>query len=261
MPLYEEYLPKLLPPPFGPKGRAFMAKVGTRMDAILRLFWDAVYAGFPDWAPDDALDVIGAELGLPRSPDEPQATYAARLREVWPTWEGDNTRITGKGGGAGSRRGILLALKALGVPIGSSGATLVSQGGSYYQLTAQSVLTRGTLMNCVNRTNLLGAVASRPGWTFEGRDNFYAEFGLVFPVSPGPLDFALLNQVVDRWRQAKELFVGTWVIHTGRLLGWPTKQDDGFQRALGPFGTEPVLGGNVVTFHPGPDAGRVGYYA
>jgi hypothetical protein len=100
--------------------------------------------------------------------------------------------------------------------------------------------------------DLTGAINVRPGWGFDGRDNFYSVFGIVFP-APDVFEASLLNAAVEQWRPSKALYIGAWMIDTGTLLGWPPTG-----RTLG---TEPVLGGNDITFIPGSsrDDLRIGY--
>jgi len=256
-------LPLRLPPPFGAKGQELGDAVGQRLDATAQLSREAVLARLPGYGPDDALPYIGQERQLPQGGSETDDDYAARLQNAWAIWAGDNTPLTGKGGGAGSPLGLLNALSAAGFATGETGATLVQQCGrdtagaerGYAQLDDDGELVLGTLMECVNRIDLTGNVNPRPGWTFNAaKPNFWTIFGIVFPEWPGgALDAALLNSVVVKWRPAKDLFVGTWTIEAGRVYGWPLERT---------YGADGVYGGNTVTFYPGPngEADLVGYY-
>lgn len=247
---YEEDLPRRLPPPWRDTfGAAFARAVGRRMDSIVQLFREAVFARLPGLASSGSLPHIAEERLIDRGPTETDADFALRLRAAWDAWEGDHTPFTGKGGGAGSHRSMLLAMQGIGLPMGPTGAHIVQQNGLSAYLDASQNVVVGTLMNCVNRTNLLGAIDPRPGWGFDGRDNFYSIFGIVFPSNVAALragtdTAAALGRVVDRWRPSKALYMGAWVIESGRTLGWPATG-----RTLG---TEPALGGNVVHFVPGP---------
>jgi len=256
---FEEYLPKTLPPWLRKQwGQAFHAAVGRRMDVITERHRQAVFARLPVYAAANgdaaALEEIGHDRGLPRGPFESDAAYGDRLFGAWDAWAGDNTPVTGVGGGAGSPLGMLNAIKAAGIPTGPGGATIVQQSGRYAQLDAGGALVLGTLMDCLNRQTLDGGTLTRPGWTFDGRDNFYSVFGIVFP-DPAVFEASLLNGAVQKWRPSKALYVGAWIIQSGALLGWPL-----VGRTLG---TEPALGGNVATFVPGAsgDDKRIGYYA
>jgi hypothetical protein len=260
---YTDDLPRRVPPWFGEDGRLMMEAAGERLDAVAQLLRDALAARLPEKAPADALPYIGQDRQLPQGPAESNSAYATRLRNAWEIWGGDNTPLTGKGGGAGSNLGILNALKAAGYPTGATGATIVQQVGrvsgpnpeknrGYAQLDGSGNLVLGALMTCVNRQDLTGAVNPRPGWTFNQLDNFWSVFGLVFPTTT-TVNAAEINAIVKKWRPAKALFIGTWVITAGRLLGWPTGRT---------LGTDPNLGGNTRTFYPGPDGEDTlgGYY-
>jgi hypothetical protein len=253
---YSDVLPKLPPPPLqGPWAQKYFGVVGARMDAIIARFRDATFSRLPDseLAASDSLDEIGRVRKLPRGPGETDATYAERLQRAWDLWAGDNTPVTGAGGGAGSHLGMLNAISAAGIPTGPNGATIVQQNGRYAQLDVGGNLVLGLLDDCVNRLALDGTPMTRPGWTFDGRDNFYSVFGIVFPQS-ATFEAALLNAAVEQWRPSKALYVGAWIIETGVALGWPLGQT---------LGAGPPLGGNVITFVPGAsrDDLRIGYYA
>jgi hypothetical protein len=233
---YREYLPKSVPPWLQAKwGRAFLDAVGARMDNVVGATKEAVFARLPEFAPSDAQDVIGADRGLPRGGGESDEDYGARLVDAWNIWGGDNTPLTGKGGGAGSARGILLQLKALGLPTGSDGATVYNHNGRYAQLDGSDEVVFGDGPVAVNRSNLLGLVPGNlKGFTLDWRDQFYAKFGILFPVDvpalrPNTQLAAAINRMVDRWRQAKEHYVGAFVIEAGGGWDWPATQtwDDG----------------------------------
>lgn len=248
---YEDDVPRRLPPPFGDDGRALGAAFGQRLDMLVRLFREAVHARLPSLCPDDALPYIGTERGLPKGQGETSSAYNARLKDAWTIWGGDDTPITGVGGGGGSHLGMLNALKSAGFPTGSTGATIVQQNGRYSQLDSAGALVLGTLMTCESRQNLAGAVQARPGWTFGPLDNFHSVFGLLFPAAT-TVDAGVINSIVEKWRPAKALFFGTWVITAGRVWGWPLDGEWG----------DGVWGGNTVAFHPGPngEATLFGYY-
>lgn len=252
---YADYLPTIAPPWLGPEaGDDYWTQVGVVFDSVRTRAITAGKARFPSFAPTDALDAIGADRKLPRGAGETNADYAARLRAAWETWGGDDTPLTGVGGGAGTHLAMLRALALLGLPVGVDGVTIVQQNGWFSQLVDDLVVI-SPLMDCINRTDLSGAVNPRPGWTFEGRDNFYSEFGLLFPVDVPALtvgsQLALsLFDTVNKWRPAKALFIGTWVIE-GITLGWPTGRT---------LGTDPVLGGNVIRYLPPAGGNRIGYY-
>jgi hypothetical protein len=247
MATFEAYLPKMLPRPWrGPIGRRYHRAIGKRMDAIIALLREAAHLKFPGLAAADALPYIAAERGLPRGPAETELAHRARLGDAWDLWKGDDTPVTGKGGGGGSHYGMLKELKTAGIPTGTSGngVVVVQQNGRYAQLDGSDNLVLGDLMDCVNRIDLTGAINARPGWTFEPRNNFYSVFGLVFP-EPAPIDAGVLNAVVEKWRPGHMIYAGAWIIEVGLTLGWPTGRT---------LGTDPDLGGNTVTFIPGAAA-------
>lgn len=251
---FENWLPKAVPRPYrGLWGTRFFTAVGRRMDSIVQLVRSAVLARFPYIGnAGDALDEIGRDRGIPRAAAESDDDYALVLQNAWPLWAGDDTPLTGVGGGAGSHLGMLLALERAGCPMGVNGVKIVQQNGRYAHLIA-GVLTLGTLETCVNRMDLTGAVNPRPGWTFEGRDNFYSEFGLLFPEF-ADIDRAAVNAAVELWKPAKALYIGAWMIEDGACLGWPLGRT---------LGTEPDLGLAQVDFFPPArgDDKRIRYFA
>lgn len=253
---FAEWFPRTgIPWLAGPVGSAYWTKVGALFDQVRDRLVLALLARFPTYAPTDALNEIGRDRKLPRHTGESDAAYATRLRAAWTIWGQDNTPLTGIGGGGGSHLAMLNALAGLGLPTGATGMTIVQQNGRDSQLVS-GALSLGTLMSCVNRQNLLGAVPGNlPGWTFEGRDTFWSEFGILFPVdvaglTSGSLLHQQINVEVMKWKPAKGVFVGTWVIQTGRTLGWPTGRT---------LGTDPNLGGNVIRYLPPPGGNRIGY--
>lgn len=250
---FEEYLPRSVPGWLrGPWGTKYFTAVGRRMDQVVQVLRDAATIKYPALAPVDALPYIATERGLPRGPSETEGAHRARLDDAWNLWAGDPI----EGGGGGSPLGMLRELKVAGIPVGPTGATIVQQNGRWWRLDASDDLEFGDLMNCIHRTDLTGTVVSRPGWTFDGRDNFWSAFGIIFPSLATPIEGATLNDIVEKWRPGNMLYIGAWVLDTGsdQTLGWPATG-----RTLG---TEPNLGGNIVIFIPGAggDHARIGYY-
>lgn len=255
---YAKYMPSIAPPWMAQTwGERFWRAVGVNLDAVAVADLAATKARMPSEGPADALVYMGDDRRLPRASGETEDDYRARLLGAFEAWGGDNTPITGVGGGAGSHLGILQQLRVLGLPIGPNGITLVSQVGIYSQLDVGGALVRGSLMDCVNRTDLTGAVNPRRGWTFDGRDNFFSLLGLVIPQDvPSFVDGSMLAGEVDRvmrdWKPAAAQFIGTWLIVTGVTLGWPTGRT---------LATDPVLGGNVVRYVAPSGGNRIGYYS
>jgi hypothetical protein len=245
---FEDYLPKTMPPWLrNTWGRRYHTAVGKQMDTVADRYRQALFVSLPDYAASigdtAALDLGGIDRQLPRGPGESNEDYAPRLVDAWDAWAGDDTPITGVGGGAASHLGMLNAIAVAGMPTGPNGATIVQQNGRWAQLDDDGLLVLGDLMDCVNRIDLTGAVNARPGWTFDGRPNFYSIFGIVFP-EPAVIDAATLSRAVYSWRPSKALYAGAWVIEAGTVLGWPTG------RTLG-TGT---LGDSTLLYIP-PDGG------
>lgn len=222
---YESHMRLMAPPlPPGPRPAhywpAWFAANGRRMDQVTNRVRDASLAHLPlPGAPGDALDAIGEDRGLRRAIGETDPDYSAYLREAWLAWGGDDRALIGQGGGGGSPFGMLLQLQRAGFPTGEDGATIVTQIGRFYQLVGDA-LAVGDLGVCINRQNLIGDIDPRPGWMFDGRDNFYSVFGLLFP-SDVEIDGARLNEVVERWKCSKDVYNGCWILRSGRLWGWP----------------------------------------
>lgn len=98
----------------GPRGALEAETLGAAQDDEVNLLKDAVKAqAGPYSCPDDALDLVGDDLGIHRFPDEPNGTapvgstpgsgYRGRLCKAWPTWEQSGTSI-----------GVEASLKAYG---------------------------------------------------------------------------------------------------------------------------------------------------
>jgi hypothetical protein len=242
---YSEWLGKLVPRPFrGPNGMKLWRAIGRRIDVINQLVRAAVLARFPmRGSAEDSLAQIGLERRMPRGDSEVPDDYADRLRDAWTAWGPDDTPVTGEGGGFGTPLGLLNALKHAGL---DTEVKILYQNERYAQLDVDGNLQFGTLMDCVNRMDLTGAINPRPGWMFDGRPNFWSVFGLLFP--SGELteeQVARMNAAVALWKPANMLYVGAWVIGPASYtLGWPTGRT---------LGTDTALGGNVVTFHPPAD--------
>ena len=62
-----------------PAGRRGWAASARAMDDFVQLYIAGTLAQFPDYAPSDALGVLGDEMGIDRGPLETDANYAARL--------------------------------------------------------------------------------------------------------------------------------------------------------------------------------------
>lgn len=240
---YEDYLPRLLPPWLRRAGGfAYHQGVGRRMEGVVDRFRDAVNVRFPELAPSDGLPEIGRERQMPQTPGETTAAYGTRLRNAWTAWGGDNTPITGEGGGAGSALGLLNAIEALGLPTGPTGATIIRHTGraatvdpvrpalGYAQLDVSGNLVLGAGPVNVNRQDLFGNVpGDLVGFTLDWRDQFYSKFAVTFladvPTLRAGTDIAAqLNAAMKKWKQSKDHHVGTFVIEAGGGWDWPPTQ-------------------------------------
>lgn len=179
--------------------------------------------------PSDALDEQAADRNLRRGPAEADATLAVRVQSAWDMWPY-----------AGSHYAILRQLQIAGY----SAMEVVQDNGRYAYLSGTAGdltdLTFGPLMTCVDRSGI-------PGWTFDARAGaYFSQFGLLFTADATNLQTAggqaILNSIIDAWGPGDAVYIGAWVILTGRLLGWPTT------RTLGSGGT---LGGASHRFIPG----------
>jgi hypothetical protein len=242
---------------------ASMQAAGNLLDAQEEILRQAVLVGFPTagalddinfptnpqyaLAPSDALDAIGADRGLPRAAAETPAdnggandqAYAARLLGAWEAW---------KYGGA--PYGILRALDLAGF----TDMVLVQQNGRYADLTGGTGtvadLTLGSLMTCADRLSPWPSLP--PGWTFRDPESYWSIIGIVFTADASNLQpnldgsisagQATLNRIVTGWKASEMIFWGSWVILSGRLLGWPVGRT---------FGSGETLGTNSVRFIPG----------
>lgn len=221
---YADWLPKQLPPWFqGPNGARFWRTIGSMFDGASSDLKEASKASFPDEGPADALQHVADDQQMLVRDGEAEADLRERLREAWTTWPL-----------AGTPKGILLELKAQGLPMGSFGATILQHNGRYAQLDGSDNLVLGDCQLCENRQDLTGALQTPRlrGFTLDNRDQFYAKFLLLFPANVVALTVGSnlagrLNAVVRKWRPGKSIFVGTVVLTAGTLWGWPTTQNWG----------------------------------
>ncbi|MCX7741065.1 MAG: phage tail protein [Meiothermus sp.] len=102
--LYEDWLPALAPPWLqGPRGRALLSGWGQALDEHASLAATGVLARFVERAPEDALNLLGAERGLTRYPGEGLEAWRARVLGAWEFWQWSGTEY-----------GLRLALAQLG---------------------------------------------------------------------------------------------------------------------------------------------------
>lgn len=214
---------------------------GRLADALVAQWRAATKSAFPELAPSDALPVIGAELGIPRSPFDTDTQYALKLRRAWEVWPF-----------AGTPLGLLLALEAAGYPAGM--VTLVQQEAHAFQLGAATLATDQRLV----QLSLSGG-----RWTFSGSPVLWNRFGVLFGDSANlPAGWAAgavspptgatnptLNEVngiirlVNKWRRSAAIFQWVKVVTAGHYWG-----QIGLNWGAGGL----TWGGStVVTFGPG----------
>ncbi len=87
----------------GAKGRAWTGASGATKDLFVDWLTEAVQARFVDSAPADALPLLADDRLLERFPNEPDATFRARIAGAWDVWEF-----------AGTVYGLTLVLKQAG---------------------------------------------------------------------------------------------------------------------------------------------------
>jgi hypothetical protein len=221
----------------GLRGQALKRALGAELDYQTGRLLQGLLARFPTKGnvdanglyglpPTDALDQQGLDRRLRRGPGESDDDYADRLYAAWEAWTF-----------AGSHYGVLRALANAGY----ADMVIVQQNGRYAQLTGSAGditdLAFGDLMTCASRPS------DPPGWLFDPRDDFYAQFGIVFTADAANLSSAsgqaILNEIVKEWKPGKAYYAGAWVIVSGMTLGWPTGRT---------LGTDPDLGGNSINF-------------
>lgn len=204
---YATWQPLLAPPWFqGPFGAALLRQFGAAKDDLRDRTTQAVRARFPTLAPSDAQDLIGRERQIARGPGESNALYGERLRHAWEAW-----------GLAGSWLGLLRILRASGY----DNIVGVQWNGRYAQLDGSDNLVLGDLGVCQTRD------PPHPGWVFDVAETFWSRFMLVVPTSTPifttPSGQATLNQIVRLWKPAVATFMGTVIINSGRIWGWPVQ--------------------------------------
>uniref|UniRef100_A0A7C3HVX3 Phage tail protein n=1 Tax=Meiothermus ruber TaxID=277 RepID=A0A7C3HVX3_MEIRU len=90
--LYEDWLPELAPPWLqGPRGRALLEGWGKLLDEYASLAATAILARFAQLAPEDALNLLGAERGLTRYPGESLEAWRERVLGAWEYWRWSGT--------------------------------------------------------------------------------------------------------------------------------------------------------------------------
>lgn len=201
---YSDYESKLAPPWLrGPGAKPVLEEFGGEKDVQVDRARQSVLANFPDQGPVDALAYVGADRLLPQGVGESTATYRERLRTAWDAADGWSF--------AGSHGSLLFALARAGFPTGlAAGAVIVQRTKRYSYLNA-GVVTFGT----------------HSGWTFDGTSPaIWNQFGIIFGadvsgLADGSASAQQLNALVKTWKPSKARFMGTWIVVSGSIWGWP----------------------------------------
>lgn len=205
--------------PAGPQGEnlALIERtLGGEKDVQFERARQATLAAMPTAGAPDALDVIADDRMLPRAASESPAddggandqAMAERLRTMWTSQDGWS-----RGGG---HEGILRALSRAGFPTGDPDGAHVIQRTKLVSWLAAGVLT----------------FTDHTGWTFDGRPpSTWHQFGILFgadftapgggTLEDGDPSADLLNALVRLWKPGKARFMGTWVVISEAIWGWP----------------------------------------
>lgn len=209
----------------GPVGQAWQGAHGRFNDALVSLWKAGVTAGFPDECPADALPLLGAEIGIPRSPADTDDTYRAKLRRAWELWPF-----------AGTPLGLLLALEAAGYAAGQ--VVIVQQEAHAFGLDTDTTKAPG------ERLVKYALIGGR--WTFTSSAVLWNRFAVLFPDStnlptgwasaaepPTTLTTPSLDEVnglirlINKWKRSAAIFMGIEIAVDGRIWGWPVTQEWG----------------------------------
>jgi hypothetical protein len=218
---YRDFQSKTLAPGWfqDANGKVWQEQLGAEKDLQLDTNRQAVLADLPrpeavsvalaDGAiPDDvytdSLNLVGADRMLPRATGEADLAYATRLQNVWDGVDGWSF--------AGSHGALLLALARAGLPAtGLAAGAVVFQKTRRYAYLSAGVVTFG----------------AHTGWTF-GADPaaIWNQFGIIFgadisDLTVGSQKALLIDEIVKQWKPAKAKFMGTWVVVSGSIWGWP----------------------------------------
>jgi hypothetical protein len=122
---------------------------------------------------------------------------------------------------------------------------IINHIGIMYALDGSDNLlveTRGALAECLNRTDLTGAIPATKlkGFTLDERDQFYSHFVILFREAIAGLDNtagntvkACLNRTVALWRCGGAIYNGATIVPAGaRAWGWPNTAKWGDEGAV-----------------------------
>jgi hypothetical protein len=197
---FRDYQPQIAPAFIqDTNGIAFTRAEGDVKDALADRCQHAVKARFPNLAPDDALDTLGVERGLPRIPGEARSEYSERLRDAWNSWALGGTPL-----------GLLQALAEAGYT-----TRLVIPGGLDYSLAS------GALVVTPLAAGSWLIDSDPPLWSrFQVLFTDSSEFSDPLPAS-GSSTVEALRAIVRRWQPAHATCAGLIVPTAGRLWGYP----------------------------------------
>lgn len=223
----------------GEFGQAWSAAHGQLADALVALWKESAKSAFPDECPADALEYLGSEIQIPRSPADTDATYGEKLRRAWEVWPF-----------AGTPLGLLLALEAAGY---SAGQVILAQQEAH-------LFTLSSTAGLAAEDRLLQYDTMGGRWSFGGGIVLWNRFGVIFPDSTNlPSGWAPVSpptgatvptkneingiiRLVNKWRRSAALFQYIRVCTAGDIWGFPVSQ------VWGDAGL--VWGGTVVEFGP-----------
>ena len=88
MSTFVEYATEVLSTPRlrGPWGTKWVTAFAAEYDWQKKRLTQSVLVRYPEYAPSDALALIGWERQIQRAPGESSVLYAVRLRDAWVTW-------------------------------------------------------------------------------------------------------------------------------------------------------------------------------
>lgn len=211
--LYQRAQQLLAPPRLKlPNGQVVLGDFGAEKDWQFERARQGILSNLPGYCQPDALDTVAQERQLPRAGWESadaggshDQAYAERLRTCWTSDDGWSV--------AGNYESVLRALDRAGFPMGTpSGCHVIQRYVRYGWLTA----SQGSV-----------AYGTHPTWKFDNRPKtFWSQFGILFGadvpgLTAGSASAKLLNRLVDTWKPSKALFMGTIVVETAPVWGWP----------------------------------------